>query len=237
MVTSYQLDNHEFMPTFFNKKQIEVNNTPLDTQKTTSQELTIDEFLKEHKISFKNTEGSYPLLLDNSYKEVNQEIKKMIDDLKTYDDEWSKNNLGVIHLSYNVWSFDGENLGFGMDMNIGDENIRYYTKYYQIDLKNKKRVLLGNYLKEKSVNIDDLNKAINKQVTHCNRKKNTKERCYDLPLAHLENLLTISNGNIDILEHSHSFYINNPEYVTVAFLDNELTTIFKVNIYTYEVDF
>lgn len=237
MVISYQLDNHGFMGKFFNKEQIEVNNTPLNTQKITPKNLTIDEVLKEHKISFKNTEGSYPLLLDHHYQDINQEIKKMIDDLKAYDDEWSKKHLGVILLNYEVWSFDGNNLGFGMDMNIGDLGIRYYTKYYQIDLKNKKRVLLGDYFKEKSVNVNDLNKAINKQVAHCNRKKNTKDRCYDLPLAHLENLLTISNGNIDILEHSHSFYINNPEYVTVAFLGNELTTIFKVNIYTYEVDF
>lgn len=239
MIAGCQLDDNEFTREIFKKEQIEVSNTPLDIQEIAPEKLNINEILKENKVSFKNTEGSYPLLLDNSHQEVNQEIQKMIDDLKAYDDEWSdKTGFGGVHiLGYNVWRFDNDNLGFGMDMSIGDETMRYYTKYYQIDLKNKKRVLLGDYFKEKSVNVDELNKVINQQVAYCDSKKNTEEKCQDLTIGDLENLFEISNGNIDIVEHSHSFYINDDEYITVAFLGNERTTIFKVNIYTYEIDF
>lgn len=201
--------------------------------------LTIDEIIKDETVDFVRVQGHYPIFLDTAYQSLNDNIQKHIDDLIKFDNSISTETTigGVDKLEYLVLNFDDNQLSLQMDYHLNDMTARYFERFYQIDLKNKRQVLLADFLKENAVNVDELNKAINDYTLPCKNIENRPEYCQNIASDYLLNLFEFDNETIDILQHSDSFYIVDKEHIVVAFNSTKFTTKLKINIKTYKIDF
>lgn len=221
----------------------EIKNTPdlkTDTPITaTTEQLTTDDIIQNKTVDFIRVQGHYPFFIDTAYQSLNDEIKAHIDELVKFDNSVSTENAvgGVDKLEYLVLNFDENQLSLQMDYHLNDMTARYFEKYYQIDLKNKKKVALSDYLKDNGVNVDDLNKAINDYVIPCKEGENKPEHCQNIDLNHLLNLFEFNNDKVDVLTHSDGFYVVDKDHIVIAFNSTKFTSKFKVNLKNFKVDF
>lgn len=203
-----------------------------------NEKFSINKVIKVNDVKFIKTKGKYPLFIDTSYQAINQQIQDLIDELVAFDKLFEAKDVigGVDKFDYVVLNFDENQFSFKLSYAVTDMTSRYFAKYYQIDLKNKKKVLLSDFLKENAVNVAELNKAINDYVMTC-KDNNKPEYCHELSIGDLLNLFEFNHETIDVLKDSDSFYVVDNEHIVIAFNTTNFTTTFKINIKTYQIDF
>lgn len=189
--------------------------------------------LKSNTIQAKAISGVYPSLVAKDYQNVNRQIKDFIyQDLakraKILDNGFGFN---AIQVDYQYISTHKNTLNFMIHYEISDLTSRYFTKYYSIDLKNKKQIRLKDYLKQHNSNIQKINHALNRFIQPC-RKSKKPDYCNEMSLSYLLN----QNTQLKLQNHD-SFYIRDANHIRIGFNSSKFTTTFDVNIRNYRVSF
>ena len=197
----------------------EIKNTPNlknYSSATATEQLTTNDIIQDRTIDFIRVQGHYPFFIDTAYQSLNNEIKTHIDELVNFDNAVSAENLasGVEKMEYLILNLDEEKLSLQIYYHLSDMTTRYFEKYYQIDLKNKKKVVLSDYLKENGVNVNDINKAINDYIITCKDSESKLEYCQNIDLNYLLDVFEFYNNKLDILIHSDSFYVLDKNHIS-----------------------
>lgn len=198
--------------------------------------LNIDDVIKVNEVDFRRTKGHYPLFVDSVYRDINVDIQTVVDELLVFDKNFSEDMVeGVESLEYSVLNFDNDALSFNIQFNTQDMTTRYFAKYYQIDLKNKKQILLKNYLSESNVDIEKLNIAFNEYVKPCVVDNPVPDYCHNPPLMQFLGGYDLNENHINIIDHHDSFYVQDKDNVVIAFNSTKYTVDFMINIKEYKV--
>lgn len=182
--------------------------------------------LKPHKIDGKYISGSFPLLAGKGFEAINQEIKDFIyKELVPHSENFARENWEVVRVDYKQLSQTKGILNFFIHIEINDFTFRHFEKYYSIDLKNKKKILLNNYLKERKINPKRISKAIN---DYLDVYRNVGEHFGEENDIQMEYFMNVGE-EIDIAHHD-SFYVYDENHIVIAFNSMKFTTAFKVNL-------
>lgn len=205
---------------------------PLAQENLNSQAISTHPIIKNQAITFQRAVGNYPILLDTAYQTMNDDIAKLMNGLVDFDKQFDKDNIGGAHsLNYSVINHD-DKLAILIDYGVSDMTSRYFRKYYQIDLKNKKQILLKEYLDNHQIN--KINEKLNQLLDNCRDDENKSEQCDDMTLYYFA-FGGVDNSDIDILEHHTGFYVLDKDHIVIGFDSAKFTTSFKVNIRTYQI--
>lgn len=182
--------------------------------------------LKPNNIDGKYISGSFPLLAGKGFEAVNKEIKDYIyKELVSHSENFAKENWEVVRVGYKQLSQTKGILNFFIHIEINDFTVRYFEKYYSIDLKNKKKILLNDYLKEKKIKPERINKAINAYLDMYHNDKEVISDENDVQMSYLINV----DEKIDVANHD-SFYVYDENHIVIAFNSMKFTTTFKIDL-------
>lgn len=209
------------------------NNFP--TQQTNTQTPIAKPTLNNTTITFNHTTGNYPVFDDGNYKTINDDITKLIQDLVEFDKQFDKEMIGGVYfLEYSTITHNNQ-LSVIIKYGVSDMTSRYFNKYYQIDLANKKQILLKDYLINHQINIAKINEKLNQFLDNCTNNQ-PPEQCNDISLGYLINTYQFDTQKIDIFNDNTGFYILDKDHIVVGFNSAKFTTSFKININTYQIE-
>ena len=117
---------------------------------------------------------------------------------------------------------------FSVDYNTSNATERYFSKYYTVNLQNKKEITLSDYLKLKNSPEKALNNALNNFIKPCqSTKKLNFEYCSDMTV---QSLLENNDSSVLNIKNNSGFFIKNNDVVGIGFNSNKFTTTFIYNI-------
>lgn len=185
-----------------------------------------NQIFKENPITLKNFNGYYPTFKDKKYANINKSIKHFIHK-ELYD---KKNDEWLMPVAdYTLLYHNKKFIVFSIDYSLGGASGNWFNKYYTIDKKTKKQVVLFDYLKHKNIKRSDINKALNNYIKPCLKGKKLNH----CQFREIETLLS-QNKTLNIKNNS-GFYISKNNNIHIAFNSHLLTARFEYNPKTKKI--
>lgn len=167
--------------------------------------------------------GDYPTIPLKEFTNFNNSIKSFIQ--VNFD---TKDNAYPTEISFEQLYKSNNFISFSVDYNTSNATERYFSKYYTVNLQNKKEITLSDYLKLKNSPEKALNNALNNFIKPCqSTKKLNFEYCSDMTV---QSLLENNDSSVLNIKNNSGFFIKNNDVIGIGFNSNKFTTTFIYNI-------
>ena len=144
--------------------------------------------------------GDYPTIPLKEFTNFNNSIKSFIQ--VNFD---TKDNAYPTEISFEQLYKSNSFISFSVDYNTSNATERYFSKYYTVNLQNKKEITLSDYLKLKNSPEKALNNALNNFIKPCqSTKKLNFEYCSDMTV---QSLLENNDSSVLNIKNNSGFFI------------------------------
>lgn len=185
-----------------------------------------NQLFRKNMINLQYLTGYYPTLKDKRYIALNKPIKQFVFKELNAD-------MGKISIDYDILNLNHELVSFQISYQVSNLTERYFIRYFNFDLKNKKPIILQSYLTSKHIKESSVNKAINDFIKPCFNKRKQPKYCHYGDFSTILNFVD-DNKQLDI-KNSSGFYILNNHTIGISFDTNKFTVDFPFDIKTKKI--